>query len=400
MMEKSKRCVFTARFVQSLKPTAVQTDYWDEGFAIKGFNLGLRVSSTGHKLYFLRYRKDRKQRRYSLGDAKLISLSTAHQMAREVAGRITDELDPAIERSDYKNAETCDALFDLYLLRHASKKKDGGKEDRRIIARDLRAVWGHRKACDITRRDVVDLLHRITTERDAPVMSNRTRALVSKIFNFAVELEIIQQTPCAALPRKSRETSKNRALSKEELKAVWRALDSQAEPLATVFRLILLTGQRPGEVAAAKWSEFGQKEWTIPGARTKNGREHVVPLSGLAWRLIEGQRFRAKGSEYLFPTDRRPYPSDRGLQHLAERLIEALSIARFTPHDLRRTAATQMRRLGVSRDVVGTILNHRPRDVTDIYDRYDQKKEMRSALERMAKSLEPVGTGKLVRFSA
>lgn len=323
-------CRFTDRFIRALKPSPKRADYWDDGFRLKGFSLGLRVSETGLKTYSLRYRKNKRQLRYILGTTQLIGLAEAHRRGREVAGLISSGEDPSAERATYKRAETCSALFHLYLKRHASKKKDGGKEDQRIIEVDLEPRWGHLKAREVRRRDVIDLIHCIATEREAPVMANRTRALISKIFNFALELEIIDSSPCAGLPRKFREISGQRVLSENELGALWVALDTESEPVASVFRFILLTGQRPGEVAGMRWSELEGDRWTIPGRRTKNGRPSVIALSKQAKRILPRLKLRAGGSDYCFPTPRSAFVKARTMQHLAERLTNRLSLQPFS----------------------------------------------------------------------
>lgn len=386
-------CRFTDRFVRGLKAPQTRIDYWDDGFRLKGFSFGMRVSETGLKTYSLRYRKNGVQRRYVLGTTQTLLLAQAHKLAREVAGRISAGEDPSADRASYKRAETCAELFDLYLKRHAAKKKDGGAADRRIIETDLSSSWGTQKACDIKRRDVIDLLHRIASDRNAPVMANRTRALISKIFNFALELEIVGTSPCAGLPRKFREKSKERVLSEEELGLVWNALDKEAEPVASVFRLILLTVQRPGEVAASKWSEFDTERWLIPAERVKNGRSNLIPIVLPMKRLLTRLKLRSGGSAFVFPTPRSDCVKARTMQHLAERLSEALKIPKFTPHDLRRSSATLLRKLKVPRDTVSAILNHTAGSVTLVYDRYAQEPEIRAALLLLGQEIERIAIG-------
>jgi hypothetical protein len=172
----------TDKAIKSLKTALAQEDFIDDGLTRRGITFGLRVSRTGTKEFFVRYRDlTKRYRRVSIGDASIIPLSNAHEKASEIVSKIAQGLDPAYERDAYKSAITFADLCAKYLASHARQKKDCGQEDRRIIEADLLPAWSNHKACDIQRRDVIALLDGIGVERAAPIMANRTRALISSI---------------------------------------------------------------------------------------------------------------------------------------------------------------------------------------------------------------------------
>jgi integrase len=384
----------TERGVKSLKTSKTQEDFWDAGFKGRGVSFGVRVSNKGSREYICRYRDiQNRRRRVSLGDARYISFSNAIQRAQNIAGQLANGGNPAQDKADYKAADSFSELCSHYLKFHAQPfKKDGGSADARVIEVDLLPAWGKMKACDIRRKDVIALLDSIALGRCAPVMANRTRALISKIFNFGLEREIVSTSPCSGLPRMKREVAKDRVLNEQEIKQLFTVL--KEDPSVTTANLLLtifLTAQRPGEVSGMRWDELDldKKLWTIPESRTKNGRKHRIPLSNEVVNTLKKQKefntHQKLKTIFVFPTARSEFVKPRTLQHAVERAVKNGGLKPFTPHDLRRTAATHLRRLKVSRDTVARILNHRTKSVTLVYDRYDELPEMKKALDLLAR---------------
>jgi integrase len=379
----------TQKAVDALKTEHKQEDVWDSGFRLRGITLGVRVTRHGAKEYICRYRDSTgRRKRRTLGDARKISLRDAHEKARDVADGMDGEITSANNGQFSEDSPiTFGALCEEYLRRHASQKKDSGKRDAQAIRRDLLPAWGEMQASDVRRRDVIALLDSIALDRHAPVMANRTRALISKIFSFGVEREMVDNSPCTGLPRKRREKPKDRFLQDQEIRTLWRMLEEEPPFVAAMLRMIVLTGQRPGEVVAARWEEFDNGIWTIPKERVKNGRTHRLPLSPQVQALLEWLRYHPKQSaigtqcQYVFPSTRNGFLSSRAIQQAIRRVNRKGGLRHFTAHDLRRTCATGLRRIGVTRETVSRILNHTPRTVTLVYDWYDEMPEMRHALE-------------------
>ena len=384
----------TDKAIKSLKTTLPQEDFIDEGFSRRGVTFGVRVNRTGSKEFFVRYRDlTKRYRRISIGDASVLSLSKAHEKVSELVLKIAQGLDPAYERDAYKGAITFADLCAKYLSTHARQKKDGGQEDRRIIEADLLSAWSNHKACDIQRRDVISLLDQIGIQRDAPIMANRTRALISSIFSFAVERELVTTSPCYGLKKKFKEKSKDRFLSDSEIKSIWSHLEKESLETRAALLFILLTAQRPGEVMTAKWSDINEDGvWRLTSEKTKNNRRQIVPLSEGVLAILEDLKRHSEPSEYIFRTARSVHIKHRTLQNATARLAAHAEIGDFTPHDLRRTAATLLRKTGTRTETLRKILNHSTGSVTDIYDHYNEAAEKRAAFGQLWQHLQRLTT--------
>jgi integrase len=303
-----------------------------------------------------------------------------------------------------------DAIVREYLARHARPRKRTWREDERILARDVLPLWGTWRARDITARDVRRLLDAIV-DRDAPIQANRTFAVVRRIFNWAAAPDrgLVPQghNPCRGLERPAPERQRERVLGTDELGLLWHALASEPCDLAALFKLYLLTAQRDGEVRAMAWAEVDLSGgwWTIPAERAKNSRAHRVPLSPPAVELLRGLHARRDPAvRWVFPTVGASASGHRERVYKAvHRLRRRSGVADFTPHDLRRTAASHMTSIGVPRSTVAKLLNHTDRGVTAVYDRYGYDREKREALIAWAARLEEIvgsGSGRVIGFRA
>ncbi|MBA2304359.1 MAG: site-specific integrase [Acidobacteria bacterium] len=239
----------------------------------------------------------------------------------------------------------------------------------------------------------------------APIMANRVLALVRKMFNFGIERDWLEVNPCHMVKRAAAERQRDRVLSDDEVRAMWKALDDEDTVIAAVFRLRLLTAQRGGEVLGAQWREIDLASawWTIPAERSKNGLAHRVPLSPQAVKVLKALRSITGDSEWVFPSPKKEGAAIAHAQKAIERVVRRSGVE-FRGHDLRRTAASLMVGAGVSRLVVSKILNHVETGVTAVYDRHSYDLEKRAALDYWGRRLEAIVTrkkpsAKLLRFS-
>lgn len=223
------------------------------------------------------------------------------------------------------------------------------------------------------------------------IAARRAYAVIRKLFNCAVGRDIIQATP-AVIPNDDlpgEEVKRDRTLTDDELKAVWSASDGLGYPFGPMFQLLLSTGQRRDEVAGMRWSELDLdgRLWTLPTARTKAKREHLVPLSSLAVSVLETVPRMTTG-DYAFSTTAGERPLS-GFSRAKLRVDGICGVTGWRLHDLRRTVSTGMRKLRIDRDVVGAVLNHAPRGVTaEVYDQYDQLQGKRDALETWGRKIQ------------
>jgi integrase len=276
-----------------------------------------------------------------------------------------------------------------YLERYARPRKKSWREDERRIGKLLVPQLGHRPAPEIRRSDVRAVLDPIV-DRGAGIEANRTHALIRKIFNWAISMDLVERNPCTHLPRPARERMRFHVLGKDELRRFWTALEEETPRIRSTFRLMLLTAQRGGEVVGMRWEEIELSTgwWTIPAELAKNGLPHRVPLSPAALQIVLGVRAHAPDSPWVFPSFRTS-GHWAGLQKAIQRVRRRAGIE-LRGHDLRRTAASCMASMGASRLSIARILNHVETGVTAVYDRYSYDREKREALEAWARRLQEI----------
>jgi len=379
--------------------------YWDKN--LSGF--GLRVTETGHKTWVLAYRREGRLRWYTIGTYPPLSLADARELAKDKLADAQKGKDPAGEKQELREAETFKVLADRYLSEWAArhKKESSAREDKRNIERSLLPEWGNRRANQVARRDVIALVDGIAA-RGAAIHANRILALISKIFNFAIGKEVVEANPAHLVPKPGKERRRDRVLSHNEIRAIWRSVEPESREAAALIRILLLSGQRRGEVRGMRWSEIDLEQgwWTIPAERTKNKLTHRVPVLGEVRRILEAlSQARGGKTDFVFPgrSGNAPMASP---QKLLARIIKRCGV-KFRVHDMRRTVGTGLAGLGVDRTVLKKVLNHSEKgDVTAIYDRHGYDDEKRAALakwdRRVAEILanEPSAPPKVVQLHA
>ncbi|MFG6508274.1 MULTISPECIES: tyrosine-type recombinase/integrase [unclassified Sulfitobacter] len=392
----------TAVFVQKVKPTDRRQEIPDS--LVKG--LYLIVQPSGVKGWQVRYRTGSAQRRMTLGRYPVLSLADARERAREALLAAQAGEDPAEAARLAKKArggvaerDTVRELVELHAKRHLSTLKSG-KTVKRELDRHVVSRWGDRDVHSITRRDVIDLLDEIV-DSGREITANRVRGYLGKFFNFLIERDVIQTSPMLGVKRPAKERSRDRFLSDDELRWFLEATDRVGLPWGPVGKVLLLTGQRLGEVVGMREAELQGDVWSLPGERTKNGRPHVVPLSEQMREVLgAAPRMNSKAGLIFTTTGETPLSGfSKGRAVLAEAMEEIaaeergepVDIPRWTFHDLRRTAATIMARLGQPVHVVEAVLNHvsgAVSGVAAVYNRYQYEDEKRAALFAWARYLD------------
>jgi integrase len=381
-----------ARAVERLKPAARQYDVWDS--SLPGF--GLRVSVNGRKTWTVRYRIGRRLRRMTLGHFPPLTLADARKDARTALRSAEKGIDPAEAKIERRDADTFGELAAEYVERHAKRRKKSWKADDRMLRTEVLPHWRHRLARDISRRDVRTLVENIA-ERGAPILANRVVSLLSRVFKFALDEELIEASPAVRVSRPGQERSRDRVLTDDEIRQFWTAVAELPSEMAAFWKLRFLSAQRGGECVAMRWSDVDLEAgwWIIPATVAKNKREHRVPLSESALTILKDlraavderlQQPRADGQPRKEPVY--VLAGARGKRQQAD-AAATFGVADFRGHDLRRTAATNMRKVGVPRDHVSKVLNHVEGGpaATRVYDRYDGDREKKIALDTWARTL-------------
>lgn len=352
--------------------------YYDD--TIIGF--ALRVTAAGTRSFVLNYHtQDGKERRVTIGRWPVWTTTAARERAKKLKREVDVGGDPIGARESRKQLPTFEEVAEEYMERYASKKRTGDR-DREYLKRDVLPRWGERKAEEITKREVIDLIEEKAVR--APVAANRLLSVLRKLFNWSIERDILKINPCNQVKPPTKERSRERVLTGSEIKRFWSGLDEtdMGPELRTALRLTLATAQRPGEVISMAWADVDMALgwWIIPGERAKNGLAHRVPLNDTAIRLL--QSLEGLSERWVFPSPRKDAPIVvNAVSHALGRNQEIIGIAKFTARDLRRTAASHMASEGVPRFTLARVLNHVEPGVTRVYDRYSYDKEKRQALE-------------------
>jgi integrase len=406
---------FTDKTIDALKPQDRITDKREtDGF-------GIRVLPSGVKTWFYIYRFEGKRRFMNLGHYPAITLSEARTMHRSALSQVEKGLDPlaAAEelKQERKRTPMLSDLIDEYIRIYAKPKLKSWEKIEKSLKRVFVPVLGKKKITDINRRDVKAILNEVALR--APVMANRLHAYIVAMFAWAEDQGELEINSLAGMKRPGgTEDPRQRKLSDEEIKTLWKALDApdlnMTDEIKRAIKLVLVTAQRPGEVIGMHTEEIDGHWWTIPASRAKNGLAHRVYLTQTALSLLggtsgKGYIFKTAGKEDLPMTELAMNTAIR--RHLLWPLKDAkgnplynkdgkpatenrLGVDHLTPHDLRRTAATGISNLDFVDEHVDALLNHKKAGIKRVYilNKYDKEKQM--MLEAWERKLTSIITGK------
>jgi integrase len=374
----------TARAVETAKPAAVRREIPDALMP----SLYLVVQPSGTKSWAVRYRHNGTTRKFTLGSHPAIDLKAARALAGKALRAAAEGRDPGQEKAQARaaRADTIDRAVAQFIERHCKRKNRPrtAQETERLLRLHVMPRWWGRAVSSITRRDVLDVLDRVV-DAGAPIAANRVLAATRKLFNWLVARDIIAASPCAGVKPPTDERSRDRVLDDKELRAVWLAAEEIGLPFGAMVKVLVLTGQRRDEVARMEWSEidFGDKLWTLPRERVKNDEKHEVPLSDAAIAVLKSVP-RIAGSRYVFTTNGEAPSSGYSK---GKRRLDALLSPDMPPwrlHDLRRTTASGMARLGINLPVIEKVLNHASGSfagIVGVYQKHEFSEEKRRALD-------------------
>jgi integrase len=396
----SRARTLTVRTVKTLKPGPDRQEIPDA--LLPG--LYLVIQPSGGISWAIRYRVGRRSRKYTLSPNPGRDLKAARKYAREALDKVADGRDPGVEKAQARTlqGDTIEAAVGLFIERHCLRV-NRSTTTQRLLKTYVVPRWGSRRIQDVSRRDVRALLDDIV-DAGKPIAANRVFSAVRKFFNWALERDIIDASPCAGVKPPSPARSRDRILDDDELRNVWRAANQLGYPFGALVKLLTLTAARRDEVRTMRWSEIDAEGriWTLPGARTKNGKVHVIPLSEAALDVLANVP-RINDSDFVFTTSGEvPWRDCTKAKRKLDALLPA-DMPGWVLHDLRRTAASGMARLGVSLPVIEKVLNHSSGSfagVAGIYQRYDFAAEKQRALETWGRHVLALGAPNVVAFPA
>ncbi len=401
---------------------------------------GLRVTPAGTRIYLVQFRAKAsgggsRTRRIVIGrhDGDLWSVTKARAAARKLLAPVDLGKDPFADREDDRAAradaaeakaaaaaaaahnadarardafeKVAERFIDLCL-----KDSRSGHEVARLIRQGPAKAWTGRHIAEIRRADVADLIDAI--RKRSPATARLTYAALRGLFGWCVERDLIAASPCDRLKAPPRPEARDRVLSDDELRAIWRACEGLGHPFGPIIRLLMLTGQRRAEVAGMAWSEIDiqASTWRIPRERTKNGRAHEVDLSAEALAIINAV---SRTGDVLFEARRAPARvgaaagskvatpgAARGFSATKRRLDELAKLEKMNAswrlHDLRRTAATGMAGMGIAPHVIERILNHVSGvqgGLVGVYQRHEYRVERKAALADWGQRVAAIASG-------
>jgi integrase len=380
---------FTELFVRRLKSRDVAYLVWDAHQR----GLAIRVQPSGARAWKCVYSRHGRPRWLHLGDAAAIGLADARMLAAEAMLAVARGGDPAADRRAERGAGTFAELAERYVEQHAKKKNRSWAQADALVRRHALPRWGKLQASSITRADVKGMMTRI----QALIVANQTLAAVSAIFSWSVTEDILATNPCklvARNPTKSRE----RILAESEIPKFWKAFDDAGLVIGAALKMILLSGQRPGEVAHMRREHMVDGCWEMPGEPvpaigwpgTKNGAGHRIWLPAPAQTLL-AELGDDRTTGFVFAGAR---GTPIGKFDAAMRAICAeLGVERATPHDLRRTHGTTIAALGFGRDAMNRIQNHKEGGISTVYDRHQYADEIKHTMEAVAARIMALAEG-------
>ncbi len=396
------RATLTDAAIQKIKaPTSSYIEVWDK--RIPAF--GVRVRSTGRKSFVYLTRIDGKPKRYTLGSYPETSLAKA----RKDASAIIEQRDRGeIPTHAGPRQQTFGDVASAFIQRELkATKPDGspklkrGWEIERIIQRELMPYWQNRAWADLRKRYAYNLFDDLI-DAGKPQAANKLHEIIRRVGRWASRRDMIATNPFADMDPPAGRVMRDRVLSHDEIREVWKACGVMKYPGGDFLKLCLLTGQRLSEVAGMTKDEvdLGAKTWTIPGSRTKNGQAMIVPLSAPARNAVKSlPKFIGA---HLFTTTAGKVPIS-GFSKFKVRADNLSGVTGWTIHDLRRTARTLLAEVGIPQEIAERCLNHVPRNrLAQIYDRHHYSEPMRIAFEKLGEHImgivAPKPTGKIVKL--
>lgn len=390
--------------IRGLKPKEARYEVGDDITA----GLRVRVGTSGKKVFLHRFFADGKAQAVTIGQFPDVSLAKARRTVEEqretLASGMSVKEHAAVVKPDAITMRDVAAAFKADPRFRANRTY----ADRcRRIDNHIVPALGHILVADLTRNDVRRLIDDIVS-RGSGVMARDILSLTKQVVGFALENGWISAYPLHAMKSPVGEVSRDRVLSRDEMRRFWHyashpSIGRNAIPRCLLF--ILSCGQRKSECAFIRESEIDRERglWVIPKDRVKNGRAHVVPMLPLHWELL-GEPHPVSGLYFHSPKavnpDRLGMVDVRAIDRHVAYYRGRVGDERWIPHDMRRSMATYMRELGVPRDDVKLVLNHTFGDVTSVYDRYANIPEKRRALEAWHEFLKAEVIGRWVPASA
>jgi integrase len=397
-------------------PDKGQRFIWDDHRdAPRGF--ALRITAAGGCAFVLQYAVEGKQRRKVIGPWPTWTLEAARIEGRELAQQIGKGNDPLEAKRRRKAEPTMGEVAAEWLDKHATGLKSIGTI-RGLVNNDIVPALGGVKVTDIRRRDIIDMVE--AKAEKTPRSAAQLLIYARKILTYAADREFIAANPVADLKPTSikvkgqrnplKAKPRERVLDQDEIRAFWNKAETSGlhRLTALCLKLVLVTGQRPGEIAGMREDEISGRWWTIPAARRgKTETAQAVYLTDTAMQVIADakaeierlhKRRREPWSGFVFEARQGAPITNAALARAVARAREAIGAtdgqAPWRPHDLRRTMRTGLSAAKVRPDIAEIVTGHVIPGIRGVYDRHDFKDERQAATEAWERRLMAIIEGR------
>jgi integrase len=382
----------TDKLCERVRPPPMgRIEYFDR--TLPGFCL--RVTEKGARTFSLLYRVNGIKRRLTLGPyTGTGSLKAARDRARKALMAAADGCDPATEKAQARRSgDTVGEVVDDYWRLHLAGLKDGARAQR-ILDREVVARWRYRRIGQVTRQDILEVIDEVAARGTGA--ADKVRAWTHALLRWCLQRDLIEHNPAASLRRPHKVKVRSRVLGAAEFRAIWKAAEGLGYPFGPITQILMLTGQRLGEVCGMTWADVDLNDRLWVMGDSKSGRPHAVPLVERACAILGAL---PRLGTYVF-TARGDRPV-RGLSRPKRRLDKASGVENWILHDLRRTVRTALARLGIPKDICDRVLGHVTPDISRHYDFHSYLPEKRAALAAWAEEVGRIiegGAAKVVQI--
>lgn len=376
---------FTDAWLRKLKPPVEREDFRDRGTR----GLQLRSSPSGVKTFSFVFRLGSKMGRATLGRHPDVDLKFARTKADEFRKLVSQGIDPRSEKRTKRRLQemTVELMVHEFIQTYAKPKNSSWKQAESNLRLYLSNFYGTQPISEVTRADIHQVLDDLIA-RDKQTAANRALAHIRKFFGWLVERGYLNHSPADHIKPRHKESERDRVLSDAEIKAIWDAAEAMSGPYSAWLKLLLLCGQRRVETASMRRSQIIDGSWHLSATDTKNKQPHIIPLPNQAQRLID--QLIEKEGNFLIKSGRNGDRPVNGFSKAKLQMDRLSGVENWKFHDLRRTVATNLTKLGIDRLILQKIINHSERGVTQIYDRYSYMDEKREALQKWADRLDDI----------
>jgi len=376
---------FTDAWLRKLKPPVEREDFRDRGTR----GLQLRSSPSGVKTFSFVFRLGSKMGRATLGRHPDVDLKFARTKADEFRKLVSQGIDPRSEKRTKRRLQemTVELMVHEFIQTYAKPKNSSWKQAESNLRLYLSNFYGTQPISEVTRADIHQVLDDLIA-RDKQTAANRALAHIRKFFGWLVERGYLNHSPADHIKPRHKESERDRVLNDTEIKAIWNAAEAMSGPYSVWLKLLLLCGQRRVETASMRRSQIIDGSWHLSATDTKNKQPHIIPLPNQAQRLVN--QLLEKEGNFLIKSGRNGDHPVNGFSKAKLQMDRLSGVENWKFHDLRRTVATNLTKLGIDRLILQKIINHSERGVTQIYDRYSYMDEKREALQKWADKLDEI----------